>query len=198
MTQKSELEKRNIVRLSNKEAKQATRNCLQSALVTLLKIKDIDDISVSELTRKAGVSRTAFYSNYQTIDEVLSEMINDELTEINRSVWKAINEEEDLFTQVMQKMKDRYDFYSIILRTNIEKTAFFQMRDYIRKEYPYINTELYYLIIAGIGSIRGIVLEWYVNGCSDSVEFISDICRKATGNLKEKILTELSKDKQNS
>lgn len=84
--QKTELEKRNIVRLSNRQAKLVTKSCLQTALIKLLNKKDINEISVSELTRRAGVSRTAFYSNYQTVDDVLAEMIDQKLTEVNMAV----------------------------------------------------------------------------------------------------------------
>ena len=69
--QKTELEKRKIVRLSNKEANRLTKECLITALMELLESKELDRITVAELTRKAGVSRTAFYSNYDSIQDVL-------------------------------------------------------------------------------------------------------------------------------
>ena len=76
---KTELEKRNIIRLSNKQAKMVTKCCLQTALIQLLDKKELSNISVSELARRAGVSRTAFYSNYQTVDDVLTELIDQKL-----------------------------------------------------------------------------------------------------------------------
>lgn len=189
--QKTELEKRNIVRLSNRQAKLVTKSCLQTALIQLLNKKDINEISVSELTRRAGVSRTAFYSNYQTVDDVLAEMIDQKLTEVNMAVWDAINGKEDFFPSAIQKLKDNYDLYALILKSNIEKTAFFQMRDYIKKTYPSIDRESYYLTIAAIGALRGIVLEWFINGCTESVETISAICRKSTESIRERFISRL-------
>ena len=106
---KTELEKRNIIRLSNKQAKMVTKSCLQTALIQLLDKKELSDISVSELARRAGVSRTAFYSNYQTVDDVLTELIDQELKEVNNSIWEAINREEDFFPPIIQKMKERIE-----------------------------------------------------------------------------------------
>ena len=188
---KTELEKRNITRLSNKQAKMVTKSCLQTALIQLLDKKELSNISVSELARRAGVSRTAFYSNYQTVDDVLTELIDQELKEVNNSIWEAINREEDFFPPIIQKMKDNYDLYSLLMKANIEKTAFFQFRDYIKDSYPALDKKAYYMIIAAIGSLRSIIMEWFINGCEDSVALISEICDKSVEVVKTGILPKL-------
>jgi AcrR family transcriptional regulator len=188
---KTELEKRNIIRLSNKQAKMVTKSCLQTALIQLLDKKELSDISVSELARRAGVSRTAFYSNYQTVDDVLTELIDQELKEVINSIWEAINREEDFFPPIIQKMKDNYDLYSLLMKANIEKTAFFQFRDYIKDSYPALDKKAYYMIIAAIGSLRSIIMEWFINGCEDSVALISEICDKSVEAVKTEIFPKL-------
>lgn len=188
---KTELEKRNIIRLSNKQAKMVTKSCLQTALIQLLDKKELSDISVSELARRAGVSRTAFYSNYQTVDDVLTELIDQELKEVINSILEAINREEDFFPPIIQKMKDNYDLYSLLMKANIEKTAFFQFRDYIKDSYPALDKKAYYMIIAAIGSLRSIIMEWFINGCEDSVALISEICDKSVEAVKTEIFPKL-------
>lgn len=187
----TELEKRNYIRPSNKQAKLISKSCFQAALIQLLDKKEINDISVSELTRRAGISRTAFYSHYQTVDDVLSEIIDEELTELNNSVWEAINREEDCFPQIIQKIKDNYDMYSLLMRSNIENTAFFKMRDYVKRTYPSLDRKTYYMLISAIGSLRGIILEWFINGCDESTEVISSICNSSTKAAREEVLSHL-------
>ena len=193
----TELEKRNLARPSNQQAKLITKACFQSALIQLLDKKDINDISVSELTRKAGVSRTAFYSHYQTvddvlseIDDVLSEIIDEELTELNNSVWEAINREEDCFP-LIQKIKDNYDMYSLLMKSNIENIAFFKLRDYVKRTYPSLDRKTYYMLVSAIGSLRNIILEWFTNSCDESVEVISSICNSSTRAAREEIISHL-------
>ena len=188
---KTELEKRNVTRLSNKEANLLTRTCLRHALLGLLESKTLNDITVTELTKKAGVSRTAFYSNYQTINDVLNETIDEYLTRLNDLAWQAINNKEDLFYPIIKELYDHYDIYSLMLKVDIEKTAFFHMRDYIKRTYPNINTETYYLLIATIGMIRNVALEWIISGCKESIETISQICNDASKNLREEILSKI-------
>ena len=146
---------------------------------------------MSELARRAGVSRTAFYSNYQTVDDVLTELIDQKLEGVNNSIWEAINREEDFFPPIIQKMKDNYDLFSLLMKANIGKTAFFYLRDHIKDSYPALDKKTYYMIIAAIGSLRSIILEWFINGCEDSVALISEICDKSVEVVKTGILPKL-------
>ena len=45
---------------SNQEANQITRESIETALLHLMEKKDLPQISISELVKKAGVSRNAF------------------------------------------------------------------------------------------------------------------------------------------
>lgn len=191
MPVQSELEKRNIIRLSNKETNRITRECLQTALLELLKSKRMEDISVTELVRKAGVSRTAYYSNYNSFSEILAEFIRENIAFLNDEVWKAINNEEDLFYPVIKKMEEKKDLLILMMKANLENTAFLQMREAININYPTIDNETYYILIAAIGMIRNVILEWVMNECRESVEEISSICNKVTSSIRSQVITNI-------
>ena len=48
---------------------------MNQALLSLLEKKDIEFISVTEITKKAGVNRSTFYLHYDTIYDLLEETI---------------------------------------------------------------------------------------------------------------------------
>ena len=48
-----------------------TREWMQQALLRLLRTKELSEISVTELTRTAGVARVTFYRNYNDMADVL-------------------------------------------------------------------------------------------------------------------------------
>lgn len=52
-----------------------TANLMNQALLLLLEKKDIEFISVTEITQKAGVSRSTFYLHYDNIYELFEETI---------------------------------------------------------------------------------------------------------------------------
>lgn len=68
----------------NLEQNHLTKESILEALILLMKKKDFKNISVTEVTKKAGVSRMAFYRNYQIMEDViidhLENMFNDYLT----------------------------------------------------------------------------------------------------------------------
>ena len=50
------------------------KECLFTALLILMQSKNFHEITVTELTKKAGVSRMAFYRNYETIEDIIIEI----------------------------------------------------------------------------------------------------------------------------
>lgn len=63
------------MRGSNEELKRITRESLLMALIELWDKKPYESITVTELASKAGVSRMAFYRNYQSKDEIVAEHV---------------------------------------------------------------------------------------------------------------------------
>ena len=68
------------------ESNSLVRDCLKGAPLTLIREKSYKDISVSELCRKAGVSRMAFYRNYGIIGDLFRETAEDLNGEIIRAL----------------------------------------------------------------------------------------------------------------
>ena len=52
-----------------------TASLMRQALLLLLEKKDLDFISVTEITAKAGVSRSTFYLHYDNVYELLEDTL---------------------------------------------------------------------------------------------------------------------------
>ena len=55
----------------SQQIKQDSQEYLITALLQLLKTNNLNDIKVTQVVKKAGVSRMAFYRNFETLDDVL-------------------------------------------------------------------------------------------------------------------------------
>ena len=53
-------------------AKEDTRECITTALVRLSLCKSLSSISITELCREAGVSRMAFYRNFESKEDIFA------------------------------------------------------------------------------------------------------------------------------
>ena len=62
------------VKNSNEESNKITKSSLQTALIYLMNKKDFDKITITELVKKAGVSRMAFYRNYNSKEDILEKL----------------------------------------------------------------------------------------------------------------------------
>lgn len=62
-----------------------TKRLLQEGLLRLLKEKDLDKISVTELCREAGINRATFYNHYTAPQELLADLeqtMSNEMTQL--------------------------------------------------------------------------------------------------------------------
>ena len=67
-----------------------TAELMNQALLSLLEKKDIDFITVTEITKKAGVNRSTFYLHYDNVYELLEETIENLNEQFIRSFDKKI------------------------------------------------------------------------------------------------------------
>lgn len=54
-----------------------TKNAIKDALLELMKEKSFEKLSISKVCEAAQITRTTFYSHYDTLDQVLDELINE-------------------------------------------------------------------------------------------------------------------------
>ena len=80
------------MRGSNEEQRRLTRECLYEALISLWDYEPYDKISITDLTRKAGVSRMAFYRNYESKDQI----VIDRLRELNDEYLASLERDGDM------------------------------------------------------------------------------------------------------
>ena len=53
-----------------------TASLMNQAILELLEKKDIEFITITEITQRAGVNRTTFYLHYDNIDDLLEETVS--------------------------------------------------------------------------------------------------------------------------
>ena len=76
-----------------KEANLRVKRNIVRALIELMQKKNYSDISVSEITALAGVSRISYYRNYDSKEDILTESLESLMThfseEINPQIGRA-------------------------------------------------------------------------------------------------------------
>lgn len=62
---------------NNIESNRVTREAIQGALYLLMEKKDFDEITMTDIIKKSGVSRSALYRNYKTKEDIIHDIVNE-------------------------------------------------------------------------------------------------------------------------
>ena len=63
MDKKIKMIKRNVLSKNSNDSNAFTRECIESALILLIDKKPFHEISITDITKKAGVSQNSYYRN---------------------------------------------------------------------------------------------------------------------------------------
>ncbi len=174
----SELEKRNIRRLSGEESNRISRECLRTALIQLLGEKDFQKISVTELVRRAGVSRATFYRNYGSMEALLREVSAAAAAELRSFLRNTRTPEEvyqsalNLFRKIRENERVTRNMVSFLLPLSAALT----LPPLAEQEGPPQDAITYYWHLAIEGAVLNIVRDWMVNGMQQTPEEMAEIC----------------------
>ena len=161
-------EKCNI--MDNTEKNSYVKKQITNALLRLLKEKELKDISISEITTTAQVSRISFYRNYNDKDAIIKEYIHLTLNEWNKNHPKTSdNTEDDILGDIFAYITEYKDFY-LLLR---DRGIFYFLKDIIMDTLgpkpEYSNFDAYTVAFIANG-IYGWIEEWFLRGMQESGE----------------------------
>ena len=187
--ERSEMEKRHMLRLSNEKASRLTRECLQTALIHLMAEKELDKISVTELVARAGVSRTAFYTNYSSKEEILTNWLTDSVDQLCELIREGLRTGQitEIYVLLFDRIRQDVDTFSVMFKANLQALLFSQMEESVLKQLTPYDTESKYLITAWCGTLNYLIVRWVKDGMKETSSEIAQICRELTGFLIDRL-----------
>lgn len=168
-----------IIMDKRKEANLRVKENITAALLKLLEVKSISEISVSEIIANAGVARASFYRNYATKESVLTTLISDALENFRKDIpydgenfytYENVRKSFSYFSQYKSQILDLHRFgYGSILLEMLN-----QFHEEIAGSMPCNSVERYELYIY-IGSLYNTAMIWLQSGQKESIDEISDV-----------------------
>ena len=170
-----------VVRYSNAESKRITRECIESALIILLEKKTFAEISISELVKRAGVSRTAFYRNYQSKEDVLQCALGDV---VNATLNKlTLNPQSEAFwTVLFRDVKEYCPSIRLLLKAGLGNTILEEITTHAVTKEDSNGFAAQYGAILWSGAVYNVLINWVMNGAIESPEEMAKICVQISGN----------------
>ena len=173
-TRKKRIQK---LKMINEEKKQLTKNSIIESMFILLNDHKINEIKISEIVKKAGISRASFYRYYNTKEEIIEDAFNSQIELIKNSLTK--NLEKDWLTIIngFRKNKSYIDAifkagYSILLLDIFN-------RQFEKDNYYYIGWN---------GFIFNILYCWIKNDMKETDEELQTIIIDCTKKMSDAVI----------
>lgn len=165
--------------MNNEEKNTFVRIQITEALITLLKEKNIAEISISELTQKAQVGRVSFYRNYDSKEDVL-------MQESQRLLkgWgdlfseKPSEEYNSFFLSLFDFFKEHEDFYSTLYHAGMSQIIMNTIVATADIAKCNSNLEAYLKSFWAYG-VYGWIAEWIKRGMIESGQELFELFQKS-------------------
>jgi AcrR family transcriptional regulator len=177
MKDKTELQKLRVLRQNNQEANAITRECIESALILLMQTKRFEDITVTDITRKAGVSRTAYYRNYTSKEDILGGYMRN-LSQVLSDVLKqfdAVTETRQSWIALLNAIKPYASQYKLLLDAGYFGKLIAEYANFMNEATKPGDYGRYYSSQYWSGAIFTVVSAWIRNGMDADIEQLADI-----------------------
>ena len=157
------------------EHKDAPRQALCLAMITLLGKLPFEKVTVTALCREANVSRMAFYRRYENLNQLLTEVARDYVARLQTTAGEAAKRRDPYryYVSLFQMMKNN----AALLLSMYSGNVF----DRLLRESETV-TQLSYETCAYQGAMHSIVYVWLHAGMPQTPEEMAKICVKIMKN----------------
>ncbi|MBO4559726.1 MAG: TetR/AcrR family transcriptional regulator [Lachnospiraceae bacterium] len=172
------IEERNVLRLNNAESNRLTRECLTTALMQLMKEKPIDKITITELVKRSGVSRTAFYRNYSSKEDIL-ESAREEIIQITNGFLAKPELKENSylwFKECFNIVQENAEIIKTIIDANLPVSSFWEGRSMLETLYPSGDRLKRYRNLAMAAAFQRVLCLWVEDGMVEPMEEMAEFC----------------------
>lgn len=162
---------------TGQEMNALTKECIFTALMLLMKEKDYSAITITDLTKKAGVSRMAYYRNYNSKEDIIIQYMDEVFNDYFKEVIGNYHEDfSSIYTAFFSHFRKNRELVEVLIQANLTDLLLKQFDGYIRYVEKGIfakllpnNIDKYELYYAA-GGLYKILLEWAKGGMKESDE----------------------------
>lgn len=174
--------------IANDKRQQATAEKIREGLTACLSVKPMTEISVSDISTAAGVSRSTFYRSFDMPLDVLSYSCNrvvdmivndfarvevkdaDELIQYSLNYWRK-------HTDILEAAIncDRLDIVRNAIENHSDKFIG-DLMGLVKKDFT--DSEIEYIRMGGVGLISNLLIVWIRHGKKETPDQLFDLYKK--------------------
>ena len=161
----------------NNKRRRASVARIEHTFVELLQTKQLNQITVSDICKKAGLNRTTFYANYLDIYDLA-----DKIKEHLESELERLYQDEHInnfnsndYLKLFRHIKDNQLFYKTYFKLGYDNNYKILSYDTKQAEKYFNNKHIEYHIEFFRHGLNAVVKKWLESDCAETPEEIAEI-----------------------
>ncbi|MGL4361684.1 MAG: TetR/AcrR family transcriptional regulator [Cellulosilyticaceae bacterium] len=156
---------------------QPVRLSIAKALIELMDMKRLEDITIIELVKKANVSRMTFYKYYTSKTEVLSdymyEIVNEYIEDTKKHPEIGYVHDEKRICHCLKFFKDYSQFIMTLVKSNMYSVVINALNDYMETYIAPTSQYSTYQLYFYAGALCNVFIQWVESGMTEEPEKIA-------------------------
>lgn len=152
---------------------------IEKVFIELLQTKELDEISVSDICKRAGLNRTTFYANYTDIyglADAIRDKLENEVSDLYREeVTQGFNSND--YLKLFRHIKDNQIFYKTYFKLGYDNNYKIFRYDTALAHKHFQNKFIEYHMEFFKAGITQIIKIWLNGGCKESPEDMFEIIK---------------------
>ena len=154
------------------------RESLSIALIELLKKKDYNEISITELCKRAGVSRTGFYRHYydksEIIDDIIEDLFEKYKAESRFRGGQNLNMEE-WYEKLFTFIRGHFELLSVLMDKKFSQQFLVGVNNHLLNMTPPNVIDMGHTLIWA-GALYNLVFYWINSDNPSKIETVVKMC----------------------
>jgi len=163
----------------NNKRKKESMERIEKVFIELLQTKELNEISVSDICKRAGLNRTTFYANYADIyglaDAIRDKLENEVSGLYKEEVTQGFNSND--YLKLFRHIKDNQIFYNTYFKLGYDNNYKIIRYDTALARVHFQNRFIEYHMEFFKAGITHIIKLWLKNGCKESPEDMFEIIK---------------------
>lgn len=170
-------------KLDNISLNKISKESIFTALMILMEKKNFNEISITEIATKAGVSRMAFYRNYSLKEDIITNYLDDLFKEYANEITSF--EKEDKYQAAylfFTYFRKHAELIKNLIDSNLTNLILDRFDKYLNflfknttKDKTYSPEAEQYLIQYMSGGLYKILIEWVKSGMKEDDEYMAEL-----------------------
>lgn len=168
------------LRKQKNEANRLVKEYIVTALIELMKEQDYNSITITDITRKAGVSRMAYYRNYNSKDDILNNYMEEIAATVHETIETAGSKQDiyEYFLTLFEQLGAYRDVGLTVYRAHLGELILRNITQNISITFPPFDNapgdKYRHAFLAG--AFYNVFIEWLKGGLHEGPGTMAKIC----------------------